>query len=127
MTSQQRPPRLSDGTIYQMWVFSKALKKAVDNGLTGYWADRYKMCLELDEMEFLVNGNNVEDGKPLEALLFDHDFAKALWGDWIQKKNVYSVDDALKNNHDGLLPKYKFHLQQMVIAEDPIKYLGENI
>lgn len=37
------------------------------------------------------------------AIIYDHGFAQALWGD-----DMFS------------------HLQRMVIAEDPIMYLGEN-
>jgi len=53
-------------------------------------------------------------------LIFSHDFAKALWGDepW----------DALQGELDHVRsPKWMCRLQQMVIADDPIKYLGDNL
>lgn len=64
-------------------------------------------------------------------LIFSHDFAKALWGEKIQPYTLASptgssfLDTDLLDVHE--LPAWKFHLQQMVIADDPIKYLGENI
>lgn len=64
-------------------------------------------------------------GRPTEDLLtfvegtdycfiFSHDFAKALW------PGVHYEDETS-------YPAFEYHLQQMVIAEDPIKYLGANI
>lgn len=46
-------------------------------------------------------------------VIFNHDFAKALRG---EKKIIV-----------GMIEPWKYHLQQMVIADDPIKYLGENL
>lgn len=59
-----------------------------------------------------------------EQLIFNHDFAKALWPN---PKNY--------NNFEGMkitisvtkIPLWQVHLQMMVIADDPIKYLGENL
>jgi hypothetical protein len=58
-------------------------------------------------------------------LIFNHDFAKSIWG----------VEPRDQNHPDYLpgavtikgLPEYQYHLQMMVIAEDPIKYLEANI
>lgn len=101
-------------------VIEKAIKKATDAGLTGYWAERYRFCKELDEMEFLADGNVHEEGHSLEELLFNHDFAKALWGNGLP-------DGGGDYYYDGPDTNWEWHLQQMVIAEDPIKYLEENI
>jgi hypothetical protein len=60
------------------------------------------------------------------AMIFNHDFTKALWGDkhtW--KISGVSTDSSSFQITD--LPDSAHHLQQMVIAVDPIKYLGENI
>jgi len=60
---------------------------------------------------------------PIEALIFDHDFAKCLWGDYNTDYLLYYQFTAIEPH----LLAWQYHLQQMVIAEDPIKYLGENI
>lgn len=82
---------------------------------------------EILEKAFTIatnNGFNQRDVEPdifmiPEAFIYRHDFAKALWGD----KPYYRFDgDTLET------PKqWQYHLQQMVISDDPIKYLGDNI
>lgn len=60
-------------------------------------------------------------------LIYNHDFAKAFWGEssWYFTEN--SIWSAHTNNqYLAELPAWQYHLQQMVIADDPIKYLGEN-
>ena len=62
----------------------------------------------------------------VNAIIFDHQFTKALWGDdtetgYEHECDVCSCDTA------WYLPTWQYHLQQMVISEDPIKYLGDNI
>lgn len=51
------------------------------------------------------------------AIIFNHDFAKALWGGEIQ---VVPADPYTRVN-------WKYHLQQMVIADDPIDYAYEAV
>lgn len=50
------------------------------------------------------------------GIIFNHGFAKALW-------------PGPNKNYPEYGPEFLFewHLQRMVIAGDPIKYLGENI
>jgi hypothetical protein len=60
------------------------------------------------------------------SIIFNHDFAKALWGE----ADGYIIR-AFKPNGNQIygqeVPVYKVHLQRMVIADDPIAYLGKNI
>ncbi len=51
-------------------------------------------------------------------IIFDHKFAKALWGD--EPLHRIKLTEPLMEN-------WGYHLQQMVIADDPIAYLGQNI
>jgi hypothetical protein len=62
-----------------------------------------------------------------EQLVYMHNFAKALWGD-----EEAGIEDFYSPKHNELSgsswPKmWEYHLQQMVIAEYPIKYLGDNM
>lgn len=50
-------------------------------------------------------------------IIFNHDFAKALWGEMKGKDGPCPL----------IFSGWKYHLQQMAIADDPIKYLGENL
>lgn len=52
-------------------------------------------------------------------IIFSHDFAKSLWGDGDSDLD----DDDLE--HGIALEDWRHHLQQMVIADDPLKYLSE--
>ena len=98
-------------------ILEKAIQKAIDGGLTGYWKERYEKCVDMGELKYLVDGNNIEQGETVEKLIFNHDFAKALWG------GATNEAAAFKDSLD----EWQYHLQQMVISDDPIKYLGENI
>jgi hypothetical protein len=50
-----------------------------------------------------------------EQLIYNHDFARALWGEG-------PADQDLPAMH-----KWEEHLMHMVIAKDPIAYLAEHI
>lgn len=69
-----------------------------------------------------------------EALIFDHEFAKGLWGEkWIRVE----IYDGAKTSKNPISDKaadtfvsvrhnqraWRAHLQQMVLHENPIKYL----
>lgn len=70
-----------------------------------------------------------------ERIIFNHDFAKALWGvsehTTLPGTDPYGEEDCehCEANIWDSIPHYcwQYHLQQMVIADDTIKYLGENI
>lgn len=87
---------------------------------------------------------------PQFSLIFNHDFAKALWGEdtnrlWKCPACGYSFEYYKHNETQEYCPndghkakdvtepkpvweqKWADRLQEMVIADDPIKYLGENI
>jgi hypothetical protein len=52
-----------------------------------------------------------------EQLIFNHDFARALWGK--EAPNHYCQVNGID--------MWQYHLQQMVIANDPISYLDEHV
>lgn len=64
------------------------------------------------------NGDSsVQWVRELEGIIFNHDFAQHLWG-------VELNDSAIEPEHWA--PNWEYHLQRMVVAPDPIKYLEEN-
>lgn len=102
-------------------ILEKAIQKAIDGG----WS-----ALNKDRM-FL---GRFVDGDIVEAnynLIFNHDFAKALWGDsWKEDCKTCGFTHYMydKDQYDDeQADPYIYHLQQMVIAQDPIKYLGEHL
>lgn len=90
---------------------TKAIQKAIDGG----WKTGVLGIKDLGQDFVSAEAHNLlfEYGR-LEATFFNHDFAKALWGDYTNDVNY---------------PQYswQYHLQNMVISDDPIAYLGANI
>lgn len=68
------------------------------------------------------NDNGQEVIQDLEHVIYNHDFAKALWGSETTDLDTYRLMEQPRDIYP-----WKYHLMQMVIANDPIKYLGENI
>lgn len=110
-------------------ILEKAIRLAIDGG----WKYQGK-ALEVYEngSVFLMDALD-GDGKLLveepdywNIIIFNHDFAKSLWGDRnIELGEVETSDGSFHLTVPA--PAWKYHLQQMVISEDPIKYLGEHL
>lgn len=114
------------------------LTKAIEKANAGDW-DMFNHRGETVPPWFIVVGGEmptpkvVEEWVPKDSLLicgydqdyyfvweyviFNHDFAKALWGE------RYEAIDGVPDFKTG----WQYHLQQMVIAKDPIVYLGEHL
>lgn len=104
-------------------VLEKAIQKAIEGGwepLSSGLPTSITQWRGTNSVEVAVIygwDNEVLWVRELEGIIFNHDFAKALWGvETIKETNKYYGD-----------PKWQHHLQQMVIADDPIKYLGDNL
>jgi hypothetical protein len=94
------------------------LEKAIQKAINGGW--------ENNTAFYDYQSRGISDEALLGELIFNQNFAKALWGE----NNGWSCDMANCPSKDCACGKAKYwqhHLQQMVIAKDPIKYLGENI
>lgn len=94
-------------------ILEKALRKAIDGG----W-DRLIVVTFYNDLD----GTTAEY---IEPIIFNHDFAKALWGEEIIEEFPFASEGSYKYSERQVA--WKKHLQQMVVADDPIKYLGENI
>lgn len=104
-------------------ILEKAIQKAIEGGWKFFPKGKVNVsdCEDLDHINFEVESWPPFWEIPLYVIIFNHDFAKALWGD---KRNYFVYDGINDPYYDG---DWKYHLQQMVIADDPIKYLGENL
>lgn len=61
-------------------------------------------------------------------MLFSHEFAKAFWGDDIMTIEKVNVGDiVLQAGHELNFVVWQYHLQQMVLEENPIQYLKQFI
>lgn len=114
-------------------ILTKAIAKAIAGGWLALNLGGKEVWLEMTDEKrayhinnMIVMGRNVAS-QSYPITIFNHDFAKALWGE-----NDQAYELHIPFGRDGLhikyvSPKWQYHLQQMVIADDPIKYLGENI
>lgn len=118
-------------------IIEKAIQKAIDNGFvfnkewyvdpSGRWVI-FNIAKGYDSIKSV--------SYVYEQIIFNHEFAKALWGG-----ELATCYDCMEGGHevqhikdedrfgvaDWHMYYWQWHLQQMVIAEDPIKYLGDNI
>lgn len=107
-------------------ILEKAIQKAIGSGwnfsgnnteaaIAVVYKDDYfgnDPCFEID-----WKGSFGKERRSIEEIIFNHDFAKALWG-----KDLY-VEFPNPPNFDS----WQYHLREMVISDDPIKYLGEHM
>jgi len=58
--------------------------------------------------------------RPYEILIYSNWFAKAFWG-----RDFDSLSQLIEetNGYGGDLLRWQYHLQQMVLEEEPLKYL----
>lgn len=110
-------------------ILEKSIQKALDRSWDMFDYDKWQWSVEGEE----GTSNNwyrihlwIEDTSDrfeidAERIIFDHEFAKALWG------NKVALDYFEWSEEQFTDELWKFHLINMVIANDPIKYLGENI
>lgn len=100
-------------------IIEKAIHRAVDNG----WK-KPELPFEVDlsgEIYVCPKIRLWDEWVDLEHVIFDIEFARALWGE----KFHGSPGEYYGESYRPLT--WQYHLQQMAIAPDRIKYLGENI
>jgi len=120
-------------------ILEKAIQKAIDGGWSPIKSIPVKKLYSITDFlkdSMVLNVAYVNGSKELRDrwhvqtiwLIFNHDFAKALWGEkYIWTIQVSRGRDTKVIKSMDMLEDWQYHLQQMVIAEDPIKYLGDNI
>lgn len=96
-------------------ILEKAIQKAIDGGWRPVGHDHEHPNIISD-----LSMDGVD-----KCYIFNHDFARALWGEeWIEDF-PFASEGSYK--YSEIQVSWKKHLQQMVISEDPIKYLGDNL
>jgi hypothetical protein len=107
-------------------ILDQAIRKATDNGwdFLGHIKSRYHSWRPgtfPGQHDFRDANGRLTDlvEIPSEQIIFNHEFAKALWGE----EPTWPRDDGKKAD----LVNWRYHLQQRVIAEDPIAYLGDRM
>ena len=61
-------------------------------------------------------------------IIFSHNFAEAFWGeDIIIERGVLEKNGNISSEYENKYKCWEYHLQQLVLEEDPIKYLEKFI
>ena len=92
-------------------ILKKAIKKAEKNGWKG-------KLPPIDDVELLLQAT--------ESVIFDHSFAKSFFGEEIVKKdngNSFTIEGIENEEYQHGIVEYLYHLQQMVLCENPLKYI----
>jgi len=98
-------------------VLTKCIELAIEGGWRG---DLLGIKLESqDDGLVRVYWDGVEWS--IKDVIYNHEFAKALWGEEIMYGVAFEPDPNGETKDYGDM--WQFHLQQMVIAPDPIDYL----
>jgi len=129
-------------------ILEKAIQKAIDGG----WGfcdystinDKHRVF----NRDYKVEDDGLYDKGPYACrecakpdytvydIIFNHDFAKALWGEGKEMQaeeyvntELYDIESvkASGRKYYEAGTDWQYHLQQMVISEDPIQYLKDNI
>lgn len=97
-------------------ILEKAIHKAINSG----WEPSGRLAMWVYKTDFVEEEQYgyIYEMVGLNDLIFNHQFCKALWSDKFHMTN---------SEYGEGLDEWEYHLQQMVIANDPIAYLGENL
>lgn len=111
-------------------ILEKAISKAIDGGwdiLARAEADGFMVREDSYGNLYVAWNPDVDDfeegdevgvwAQSWQEVVFDHSFAEALWSGEKTMRDPTGTHFA---------SGWQYHLQHMVVAEDPIKYLGEN-
>lgn len=113
-------------------ILKQAIEKASNNGFTfELTSEGEKPWKELDVAEKHLGAELYIRFKMVYQIIFSHDFAKAFWGEpkgWKSEEEIGFEDEWWMgdNEYHGAIFKgqrWHYHLQQLVLEEDPIKYL----
>lgn len=114
-------------------ILTKAIEKAKQNGFDCFGWKHFQVVVggvgfwDYDDVGSYAEASERSEGYLLsnEELIFNHDFAKALWGE--EKKNCadnckqFDCFDSRAPQHDHY--GWRYYLQQQVLEEDRIQYM----
>lgn len=111
-------------------ILTKAITKAIEGGWKPTWVGYEDGYFKDDEHHWPLVWQAKREpyiSFKWESLIFNHDFAKSLWGDEDDVDTCEVVDMFEGDPSYKFIEAWQYHLQNMVVSDDPIAYLGENI
>jgi hypothetical protein len=100
-------------------ILQKARQKAKEKS-DAYILSESWLTANYDNISELAKSNNYF------SFIFSHDFAKSFWGEYGEHEVIYSSKGLLSGEEfkrESKINLWKYHLQQMVLEEEPLKYL----
>ena len=103
------------------------LEQAITKAIAGGWEVDLETVLPEMAKKYSLHGLQYTG---FSSLLFNHDFARALWGEELHHE-TFIIPKELSRRFAGtndlaIKPLWQYHLQQLVISDDPIQYLADN-
>jgi len=90
-----------------------------------------------EDVEETIKFHNMVMGKRYYEIIFSQRFAKAFWGEGVYEPDGVKIDNCpcgREDEHEGkeehrkaYLQVWQYHLQQMVLEEEPLKYIEKFI
>lgn len=119
---------------WQQEILDKAVVKAMANGWRPIYNDVDYSTAKREVGPSDITWVGKADSRGLRSrvytdyprIIFNHDFAKALWGEARHEERIGNWDEVDKM-HSVYSAEWQYHLQQMVLAEDPREYLKDNL
>lgn len=114
-------------------ILQRAISKAIANGWQAAYDDYGNLLLGDPSSPRMTYTPGPMASPEDKNILFDKSFAKALWGEDLWERYQICFEPAYTRGASELssskvnLTEWQYHLQQMVIADDPIAYLGEHL
>lgn len=117
-------------------ILKKAVEKAIKNG----WKPFKGIVYEVETTDYHIifytrkkyqrvnKGSSMRWGLGMSRndAIFNHKFAKAFWGEEMTSAIPDTIQVLLgkfKYNGISLRPDWVYHIQQMILEEEPLKYL----
>lgn len=109
------------------------LQKLIERAINKGWDVSHKFKIDDDSFEditiinitFLGDGKWAEWKPQINTLIFNHDFARALFGEHTE---TMMVQNNTLNVHQVIdMDGWRYHLQQAVVSKDPIDYMYEQV
>lgn len=130
----------NNNTMTDQEILKAVIAKATDNGLKTYkqgyldFTGKFPNVQEVVSISFTKYLETAIKYKPVEEIIFSHEFCKAFWGEWTicsgcgkhwagSKTMGYSCDSICPAPNEVI--SWRHHLQQLVVEEDRLKYLEQ--
>jgi len=110
-------------------ILKKAIEKAIDNGynIKEHWGYNESFWDNKDDLERQLFARQLikKDYTGFEHIIFSHDFAHCFFGDEKIRTDLFYkwYDDTGFVASNDVIYEWQYHLQMMVVSDDPILYL----